>query len=88
MFSALRFKMEHKKAVENRTAVYFVLHLEFYNFFSSFGAFLLLLSLVSIKKNSGVQKYVWKDVIHTVILVFFKKNWDTWGLAQVKSNSE
>ena len=39
--------MEQKQAIENRTAVYFCLHNQFYKKKSIFWAFLLLCSLVS-----------------------------------------
>ena len=42
MFSVLSFRMEHKKSIENRTAVYFCLHHEFYKKKMHFRAFLLL----------------------------------------------
>ena len=47
MFSVLSFRMEHKKAIENLTPVYFCLHHEFYIFFVHFWAFLRLCDLVS-----------------------------------------
>ena len=48
MFSVLSFRMEHKKAIENWTSVYFCLHREFYTKKKClFWGILLLCSLVS-----------------------------------------
>jgi hypothetical protein len=47
LFSVLSSRMEPKKAIENRTAVYFCLHQEYYHLLSIFWEFLLLCSLVS-----------------------------------------
>ena len=77
MFSVLGSRMEHKKAVENQTAVYFCLYHEFYNFFlNTFWAFFLLCGQVSniFTMFLGIQKYAWKAVIHTVIFGYLTKN--------------
>ena len=47
MFSVLGSKMEHKKSIENRTAVYFCLHHEFYQICIHCWAYLLLCGLVT-----------------------------------------
>ena len=70
MFSVLGSSMEHKKGIENRTAVYFCLHHEFYKMLSIFGHFccFAVWFLIFLLCFSGIQKYAWKDVLHTVIL--------------------
>ena len=47
IFYVLSFRMQHKKAIENRTTVYFCLHHELKKNVVHFGSFLLLCSLVS-----------------------------------------
>ena len=75
MFSMLSSMMEHKKAIEKRTPVYFCQHHEFYKFLSILGHFCCFAAyfLLFFKKISWVQKYAWKDVIHTVILALRKE---------------
>ena len=75
MFSVRR--MEHKKPIENRTPVYFCLHHEFYTFLSIFRHFCCFAAqfLLFFTMFSGVQKYVWKDVIHTVGQVDLSTCW-------------
>ena len=69
MFSVLTFRMEHKKAIENRTTVYFCLHYELLKNLSILGHFCCFRDkfLICLQYFPGVQ-YVQKDVIHTVIL--------------------
>ena len=76
MFSVLGSRMEHKKAIENQTAVYFCLYHEFNHFLSVFGHFCCfgVLFLIFLQCFSGIQKQAWKDVIHTVILAIYQKN--------------
>ena len=75
MFSVLGSRMEHKKAIENRTAVYFCLHHEFYKFLSIFGHFwcFAVQFPIFLQSFSGIQKYAWKDGIYTVILAIEQK---------------
>ena len=69
MFSVLSFRIEHKKLlkIKHQCTFVYIMNLQF---FVHFGFFLLLCGLVSdiFTIFSGVQKYVSKDVIHTVIL--------------------
>ena len=66
-----------KNAIENQTPVYFCLPHEFDNFLSIFGHFCCFVGyfLIFLQFLSGVQMYVWKDVIHTVVLAI--KNYQT-----------
>ena len=67
--------MEHKKANENQTPVYFFLHFEFFKLLSILGHFSCFAAyfLIFLQLFLGFQKYVLKDVIHMVILGI-KKN--------------
>ena len=73
MLSMLSFRMEYKKAIENRTPVYFCLYHEFYKFFCPFWGIFAAQFLIFLQFFSGVQKCVWKDVIQPVIVAIKKK---------------
>ena len=75
MFSVLGSRMQQKKDIENRTAVYFCLNHEFYKFLLIFGHFycFVVYFLIFLQCFSGIQKYAKKDVIHTVILAIEQK---------------
>ena len=70
MFSMLSSRIEHKKAIENGTPMYFCLHHEFVKKLLIFGHFCCFAAqfLIFLQIFSGVQKYVWQDVIHMLIL--------------------
>ena len=66
LFLCLSLGWDTKKTIENRTPVNFCLHHEFYKSLYIFGHFCCCVAqfLIFLQFLSGVQKYVWKDVIH------------------------
>ena len=75
MFSVISTRMEQKKGIENRTPVYFCLHMNFTNFYPFLGIFAAFRpSFYYFYIFLGVQKYVLKDMYHTVILSIKKKS--------------
>ena len=69
MFSFLSFRIEHKKLLKTKQQCTFVYIMNL----GRFGCYAALV-LIFLPFLSGVQKYVWKDVIHTVILALKKSN--------------
>ena len=85
MFSVLSSRMEQKKAIENRTPVYFFLLHKFFNFLSIFGHFCCLAAQFQIFLQfvSGVKKYDWSNVIHTVVLAYLQKKSNIYILREI-----